>query len=58
VKLTTGQVLQNYINGRWVESQAELFEEIPNPATGERLARVPLDVWATVELTTDPELAA
>ena len=49
MKLTTGQVLQNYINGRWVESQAELFEEIPNPATGERLARVPLSTRQEVD---------
>jgi malonate-semialdehyde dehydrogenase (acetylating)/methylmalonate-semialdehyde dehydrogenase len=34
--------LQNYVNGRWVEATAARHEPVPNPATGEILAWVPL----------------
>lgn len=36
------EVLRNYIGGSWVESTAERYEDVPNPATGELLARVPI----------------
>ena len=36
------QVLYNYVNGRWQEASATRYEEVPNPATGELLAKVPL----------------
>jgi malonate-semialdehyde dehydrogenase (acetylating)/methylmalonate-semialdehyde dehydrogenase len=34
--------LPQYINGQWVESTATEWLDVPNPATGEVLARVPL----------------
>ncbi|MDP7208128.1 MAG: aldehyde dehydrogenase family protein, partial [Candidatus Bathyarchaeota archaeon] len=34
--------LKNYINGKWVESKAENFLPVENPATGETLAEVPM----------------
>ena len=34
--------LPQFINGQWVESQAKEWLDVPNPATGEILARVPL----------------
>ncbi|MCF6138476.1 CoA-acylating methylmalonate-semialdehyde dehydrogenase [Pseudalkalibacillus berkeleyi] len=34
--------LKNYINGKWVASSGSEMMEVPNPATGERLARVPI----------------
>ena len=34
--------LPQYINGQWVESTATEWLDVPNPATGEALARVPL----------------
>ncbi|WP_025028724.1 CoA-acylating methylmalonate-semialdehyde dehydrogenase [Caldalkalibacillus mannanilyticus] len=37
-----GYVLKNYIHGQWVESSGIASIEVPNPATGEVLARVPL----------------
>lgn len=37
----TDQILKNYIGGQWVESVSEKCEEVPNPATGEVIARVP-----------------
>lgn len=36
------KVLKNYINGEWVESKTENFEEVYNPANGELIAKVPL----------------
>lgn len=41
-KLEAGATLKNYIGGKWVPSQAEKHETIPNPATGELLGQVPL----------------
>ncbi|MBT2756305.1 CoA-acylating methylmalonate-semialdehyde dehydrogenase [Mesobacillus foraminis] len=38
----TVQTLKNYIGGQWVESGGKQIEEVPNPATGEVIARVPL----------------
>jgi malonate-semialdehyde dehydrogenase (acetylating)/methylmalonate-semialdehyde dehydrogenase len=39
---TTTKVLKNFINGTWVEAQTEQFQSVPNPATGEELAQVPI----------------
>ncbi|MGG1556333.1 CoA-acylating methylmalonate-semialdehyde dehydrogenase [Paenibacillus ferrarius] len=36
------QVLSNYIGGRWVSSESGVITDVPNPATGERIAIVPL----------------
>ncbi|MDU0201904.1 CoA-acylating methylmalonate-semialdehyde dehydrogenase [Paenibacillus sp. MAH-36] len=51
--MTTIPVLQNYIGGRWVPSDSSSYEIVPNPATGEAIARVPLstrsDLHAAVE---------
>jgi len=38
----TGEKLRNFINGEWVEAESEKTEMVPNPATGETLAVVPL----------------
>ncbi|WP_100399618.1 CoA-acylating methylmalonate-semialdehyde dehydrogenase [Bacillus sp. FJAT-44742] len=38
----TEKTLKNYINGEWVASTSEKAETVPNPATGEILAEVPL----------------
>ncbi|MGW6299962.1 CoA-acylating methylmalonate-semialdehyde dehydrogenase [Peribacillus butanolivorans] len=34
--------LKNYIGGQWIESTSKQVEDVPNPATGEIIARVPL----------------
>lgn len=39
---TSTQTLKNFVNGKWVESQTEKYDIVPNPATGEELARVPI----------------
>ncbi|KMN42223.1 CoA-acylating methylmalonate-semialdehyde dehydrogenase [Bacillus sp. LK2] len=36
------QTLKNYIGGQWIESTSKHVEDVPNPATGEIIARVPL----------------
>ncbi len=40
--MTEVQMLKNYIGGRWVEATSGKVDTVPNPATGEVLARVPL----------------
>lgn len=39
---TEKQILSNYINGQWVKSTTNKYEDVPNPATGELLAKVPI----------------
>ncbi|MBS4204039.1 CoA-acylating methylmalonate-semialdehyde dehydrogenase [Lederbergia citrea] len=41
-------VLKNYINGEWVTPQGTETLDVPNPATGETLARVPISSKADV----------
>lgn len=36
------QAIRNFIGGQWVESGSDRHELVPNPATGETIARVPL----------------
>ncbi|MGZ4122366.1 MAG: aldehyde dehydrogenase family protein, partial [Tumebacillaceae bacterium] len=55
---TGGATLKNYINGEWTESESNRFEDIPNPATGELLARVPLSTKADVEAAVQAASAA
>ena len=47
------QQLSNYVNGQWSQSMAGDYADIINPATGVRLAEVPLgkgeDVTAAIE---------
>jgi malonate-semialdehyde dehydrogenase (acetylating)/methylmalonate-semialdehyde dehydrogenase len=38
----TVQTLRNFIGGQWVESSSSQMDEVPNPATGEVIARVPI----------------
>lgn len=38
----TTKLLKNFINGVWVEAKTEKYESVPNPATGEELAQVPI----------------
>ena len=35
-------VLKNYINGEWVDAESAETLDVPNPATGEIIARVPI----------------
>lgn len=37
-----GEVVKNYINGRWVASKSKETRDVINPATGELLAKTPM----------------
>ncbi len=41
--------LKNYINGEWVESNTTEYLDVPNPATGEILAKVPVSTTEDFE---------
>lgn len=36
------KTLSNFIDGQWVKSVTDKYEEVPNPATGEIIAEVPI----------------
>ena len=42
-------VLQNYINGKWVDSASGKFRDVPDPATAEILAKVPVSTTAELD---------
>ncbi|WP_027415692.1 CoA-acylating methylmalonate-semialdehyde dehydrogenase [Aneurinibacillus terranovensis] len=42
------QTLNNFINGEWVKSSGSKYQDVPNPATGEVLSRVPLSTESDV----------
>jgi malonate-semialdehyde dehydrogenase (acetylating)/methylmalonate-semialdehyde dehydrogenase len=42
-------ILQNYINGKWVDSTSGKFREVPDPATAEILAKVPVSTTAELD---------
>ncbi|MBM7662344.1 malonate-semialdehyde dehydrogenase (acetylating)/methylmalonate-semialdehyde dehydrogenase [Bacillus mesophilus] len=46
---TTTKILKNYINGAWVNAQTEQYQVVPNPATGEELAQVPISTQEDVD---------
>ncbi|WP_255298298.1 CoA-acylating methylmalonate-semialdehyde dehydrogenase [Brevibacillus dissolubilis] len=50
--------LKNYIGGAWVDSETSRYEEIPNPATGEVISRVPLSTRAEVDAAVQAAKAA
>jgi malonate-semialdehyde dehydrogenase (acetylating) / methylmalonate-semialdehyde dehydrogenase len=47
--MTSLNVLRNFINGEWVDAKTKRFEAVPNPATGEELARTPISTKEDVE---------
>jgi len=47
---TDVKIIKNFINGEWVEANATKWEDVPNPATGEILARVPFSSRKDVDL--------
>ncbi len=48
----------NFINGRWIESNATDWLDVANPATGEPMAKVPLSDAAEVATTVEAAAAA
>ncbi|HEX9037067.1 MAG TPA: CoA-acylating methylmalonate-semialdehyde dehydrogenase [Ktedonobacterales bacterium] len=55
---STTHVIPNLVNGAWVESDATETLPIPNPATGEELARAPLSTAAEVRVAAEKAKAA
>jgi malonate-semialdehyde dehydrogenase (acetylating) / methylmalonate-semialdehyde dehydrogenase len=39
---TSTKLLKNYINGQWIEAKTNRYQAVPNPATGETIAEVPI----------------
>ena len=50
--------LKNFIAGEWVPSRASEWLDVPNPATEELLARVPLSTAADVDAAAGAARAA
>lgn len=44
-----GCLVQNFIGGEWVKAETEREDLVPNPATGEILARVPLSTRSDLD---------
>ena len=42
-------LLKNYINGKWVEAKTDHYQLVPNPATAEPLAEVPISTKEDVD---------
>jgi malonate-semialdehyde dehydrogenase (acetylating) / methylmalonate-semialdehyde dehydrogenase len=42
-------VLNNYINGKWVETNTGQYLDVPNPATGKTIAMVPVSSFSDVD---------
>ncbi|MDN4522906.1 CoA-acylating methylmalonate-semialdehyde dehydrogenase [Fictibacillus fluitans] len=49
VTTNTVQTLKNFVNGEWVDSRATDFLEVPDPATGNVLASVPISTKEEVD---------
>ncbi|KIL40900.1 methylmalonate-semialdehyde dehydrogenase [Gordoniibacillus kamchatkensis] len=47
--MTQRAILKNYIGGQWVEAAASRVDDVPNPATGETIARVPISSRADLD---------
>jgi malonate-semialdehyde dehydrogenase (acetylating)/methylmalonate-semialdehyde dehydrogenase len=43
-------VIQNYINGEWITSDSTVMGDVWNPATGEKIARVPYGTKEDVDM--------
>jgi malonate-semialdehyde dehydrogenase (acetylating)/methylmalonate-semialdehyde dehydrogenase len=52
------QILRNYVGGKWVPATSEKADIVPNPATGELLARVPLSSKADLDQAVQAAKAA
>lgn len=43
------QKIKNYINGEWVESKTDKYEDVVNPATKEVLCQVPISTKEDID---------
>lgn len=44
------KTLKNYIGGQWIEAQTEKYEDVPNPASDQTIARVPLSTPNDIDM--------
>jgi malonate-semialdehyde dehydrogenase (acetylating)/methylmalonate-semialdehyde dehydrogenase len=58
VAAPTAVRLSNYVNGKWIESRSSEWLDVPNPATAEILAQVPLSDAAEVAQAVEAAAAA
>ncbi|EFS04376.1 methylmalonate-semialdehyde dehydrogenase (acylating), partial [Listeria seeligeri FSL S4-171] len=47
--MTKVRKIKNYVNGEWVASKTEKYENVINPATGEILCQVPISTRAELD---------
>src|SRR5687767_15975201 len=47
--MATPELLQNYVGGKWVPSQAREFVNVHNPAVGAVIAKTPLSTRADLD---------
>src|SRR5687768_15952372 len=47
--MQTAEILQNYVGGKWVTSQAREFVNVHNPAVGSVIAKTPLSTRADLD---------
>ncbi|ARD48905.1 CoA-acylating methylmalonate-semialdehyde dehydrogenase [Sporosarcina sp. P33] len=47
------KALSNFVNGQWVKSLTEKYEKVPNPATGEIIAEVPISTAEDLQVAVD-----
>ncbi|OIU68700.1 CoA-acylating methylmalonate-semialdehyde dehydrogenase [Rossellomorea aquimaris] len=45
----TNNTVKNFINGKWVDAKTDHYQSVPNPATGEELAQVPISTRQDVD---------
>lgn len=50
IMIKTETMLKNFVDGDWVNSTSKEYESVPNPATGEEIAKVPLSSKEDVDL--------
>lgn len=46
---TSIEQVKNFINGQWIVAQTDQYEDVPNPATGEIIAKVPISTINDLE---------
>ena len=41
--------VKNFINGQWIVAETSQYEDVPNPATGKIIAKVPMSTLTDLE---------
>jgi len=43
------QILKNFINGQWMDASTNQYQDVFNPATEEKIGRVPISSYSDVD---------